>query len=152
MIQKILIEIQEVDLLVSTCVEKSGGKATGIDMCLHLVHCSDNVVCSYFCMPLDTCNIEYDRRTLYNNNGDVDYSSEVEYDDDFNIVGYTQFRRATQAERMMFFAAYSHNRGYFHEIQKSHWLPNVLLPGSHELADWLYQKPMTVIINDYDKL
>lgn len=149
MIQDILDEIQEVDLLVATSVGKTDGKTSADDVCLHLVHRGKGGVRSYFCMPLDTCNIEYEKQILYGTEGDVDYCSEVETDDDDKVVGYLQFRRATMAERMMFFQAYAYNRGYFHEIEKEYNLPNALTPGSDELADLLYKKPMTIVFEDY---
>ena len=149
MIQDILQEVQDIDLLVSSCVGVKPDGATADDMCMHLVHRnSKGDIMQYFIMPLDTCNIEFQKSKLYFAEEDEDLTTDIE-EEDGKVVGYTQMRRATMGERMAFYSAYVQNRGYYHTMDEMHCLPNCLLPGHPYLELAIYKKPMTIVFKDW---
>ena len=149
MIQDILREVHDIDVLVSSCVGVTPDGTTADDMCMHLVHRNGNGdIMQYFLMPLDTCNIEFQKSKLYSAEEDEDRTTYIE-EEDGKVVGYTQMRRATMGERMAFYSAYAQNRGYYHTMDEMHCIPNCLLPGHHDLDAAIYKKPMTIVFKDW---
>ena len=149
MIQDILQEVQDIDLLVSSCVGVTPDGTTADDMCIHLVHRNGKGdIMQYFIMPLDTCNIEFQKSKLYSAEEDEDRTTYIE-EEDGKVVGYTQMRRATMGERMAFYSAYVQNRGYYHTMEEMHGIPNCLLPGHPYLDLAIYKKPMTIVFKDW---
>lgn len=152
MIQDIIKDMNKVDLLVSSNVCIHDGEPSIFDLCLHLVRREDDgSVKEYFYLTLDTGELCYSGEVFYDAATDTDKCSEVEYYDDGTLAGYTQFRRATEAERIMFYIEYNDkHKDYFDSNLSHHHLPDDLdLSSSHALmAD---DNPFVPLIPDYVK-
>ena len=78
MIQDILREVHDIDVLVSSYVGVTPDGTTADDMCMHLVHRNGNGdIMQYFIMPLDTCNIEFQKSKLYSAEEDEDRTTDI---------------------------------------------------------------------------
>lgn len=150
MIQDIIKDMQQVDLFVESCAAIHDGVPEAFDLSLELVRKEDNGdVYSYAYLTCDTCELVCEKRQLYRAADDRDLCSEVEYDNANNVLGYTQYRRATEFERMVFYDVYSNNKGYAKSVY-GEWISALgIHPGSN--FEDFYLNPFVPIIPDYVK-
>lgn len=144
MFKDIVLDIRPLDVLVSTNVVVEKDKVDAFDCELIIVTNDGHRVIRYFGFTLDNTEFTYDKRIMYDIDNDRDYVTDIEYEN--GVTGYTQYRRATEAERMVVHDLVYRNKGLIRTLAYRHDVdvPRKILDVSFE-----DDKAMVITFPDY---